>query len=374
MLEPHSFQEWKEWGGIEERRRFLVWCRGSILRKKRDFTATFARLLAAYTSARFQKKLQAIARHRDVSGIPWRAVHCWGFLKNLKHLESRWSRCVILVYFCSSNYIVIVVILKNSHNIGSLPICWLVLFFQTLGGNKELEEVERAVFTDQLSKLPWRATAKAMWQSFHVMFFTHVSDGDFITFVNLNNFCWGLCSASHRWRSSPGLSHGAVEMWLWNFDLSAITFHDFSCPISAISRYGFAADEQGIEEMERSLQLLEEDGDVYAPRQYRQWCRLIDVSTVENIVRESLHHQISLQKYYCTLLCYRSRSLALITLIILNSQSVWSEHKVNKVAIEEALFGPFEDVGHFGVVGIMLADVHAAHVDFHQASLRRIWS
>lgn len=45
-------------------------------RKKRDFTATFARLLAAYTSARFQKKLQAIARHRDVSGIPWRAVHC----------------------------------------------------------------------------------------------------------------------------------------------------------------------------------------------------------------------------------------------------------------------------------------------------------
>jgi len=47
-----------------------------------------------------------------------------------------------------------------------------------------------------------------------------------------------------------------------------------------ISGYGFAADEQGIEEMERSLQLLEEDGDVY----------------------------------------------------------------VNKVAIEEALFGPFEDM------------------------------
>lgn len=62
---------------------------------------------------------------------------------------------------------------------------------------------------------------------------------------------------------------------------------------------------------------------------------------------------------------------------------------MNKVAIEEALFGPFEDVGHFGhfghfghlghfghfgLVGIMLADVHFAHVDFHQASLRRIWS
>ena len=36
------------------------------LRSFRDFTAAFARLLAAYTSARFQKKLQAIARHRDV--------------------------------------------------------------------------------------------------------------------------------------------------------------------------------------------------------------------------------------------------------------------------------------------------------------------
>jgi len=50
--------------------------------------------------------------------------------------------------------------------------------------------------------------------------------------------------------------------------------------IEIISGYGFAATEQGIEEMERSLQLLEQDGDVY----------------------------------------------------------------VNKVAIEEALFGPFEDM------------------------------
>ena len=33
------------------------------------------------------------------------------------------------------------------------------------------------------------------------------------------------------------------------------------------ARYGFDATEQGIEEMERSLQLLEEDGDVYVPRQ-----------------------------------------------------------------------------------------------------------
>ena len=42
LLEPHSFQEGKEWG-IEERRRFLVWCRGSILPKKTRFYCHFCK-------------------------------------------------------------------------------------------------------------------------------------------------------------------------------------------------------------------------------------------------------------------------------------------------------------------------------------------
>lgn len=79
-------------------------------------------------------------------------------------------------------------------------------------------------------------------------------------------------------------------------------------------RYGFPSSEKGIEEMEAALQFLEEDGDIYVLR----------------LAGRSVRQR---QQVHCAVSPSNSIRFSLPVLAL----------EVNKVAIEEALFGPFED-------------------------------